>query len=242
MTARAPKAAQRLAREIVATIAETGMRPGDRYLNEADALKRHGVARSTYREALRYLEIQGVVDMRVGPGGGAEIRQPGPDQLASGLALLLQFADAPLRSVLEARRAIEPGMAEMAARAATGEDLAAMGVALADIDAALGDYPRFAEAYHRFWTHFAVASHNPVLALLGPALRTIVDSAGFVPNEPYRSETLGRLRRVHDAIADHDEAAARTAMLDVDLAFLDRLTAGYPRRMEQVVSWSDLTP
>ena len=79
-----------------------------------------------------------------------------------------------------------------------------------------------------------------MLALLGPALRSIVDSAGFVPNEPYRAETLGRLRRVHDAIAAHDERAARTAMLEVDLAFLDRLTTGYPRRMEQVVAWSDV--
>jgi GntR family transcriptional repressor for pyruvate dehydrogenase complex len=238
---RPPKAAQRLAQEIVATIAETGMRPGDRYLNEADAIERHGVARSTYREALRYLEIQGVVDMRVGPGGGAEIRQPGPDQLASSLALLLQFADAPLRSVLEARQAIEPGMAEMAARAATDDDLATMAAALTEIDAALGDYPRFVAAYHRFWTAFADATHNPLLRLLGPALRAIVDSAGFVPNETYRAETLSRLLALHAALMAGSETAARAAMLGVDLAFLDRLTTGYPRRVEQIVAWSDLT-
>jgi GntR family transcriptional repressor for pyruvate dehydrogenase complex len=58
------KAAMRLAQEIVATIYESKMKPGDRYLSEADALAHHRVARGTYREALRFLEIQGVVNIR----------------------------------------------------------------------------------------------------------------------------------------------------------------------------------
>ena len=114
------KAAMRLAQEIVATIYESKMQPGDRYLSEADALQHHRVARGTYREALRFLEIQGVVNIRAGPGGGPEIRRPGWPQLASTVALLLQFADAPMREVLEARTAIEPGVARMAAMVPVG--------------------------------------------------------------------------------------------------------------------------
>jgi GntR family transcriptional repressor for pyruvate dehydrogenase complex len=117
------KAAMRLAQEIVATIYESKMQPGDRYLSEADALQHHRVARGTYREALRFLEIQGVVNIRAGPGGGPEIRRPGWPQLASTIALLLQFADAPMREVLEARTAIEPGVARMAAMYATPRTL-----------------------------------------------------------------------------------------------------------------------
>ena len=102
------------------------MQPGDRYLSEADALQHHRVARGTYREGLRFLEIQGVVNIRAGPGGGPEIRRPGWPQLASTIALLLQFADAPMREVLEARTAIEPGVARMAALYATAQDIEVM--------------------------------------------------------------------------------------------------------------------
>ena len=130
---RTEKASERLALEIVQTIYETKMQPGDHYLSEAEALRTHGVARSTYREALRFLEIQGVIKIRNGPGGGPVISQPGWPHLASSVALLLQFANAPMQAVMEARNAIEPGMAEMAAQNASDDDIAAMERDLADV-------------------------------------------------------------------------------------------------------------
>jgi DNA-binding FadR family transcriptional regulator len=234
------KAAMRLAQEIVATIYESKMQPGDRYLSEADALQHHHVARGTYREALRFLEIQGVVNIRAGPGGGAEIRRPGSPQLASTIALLLQFADAPMREVLEARTAIEPGVARMAALYATPADIKAMAEDLAEIEAEIGNYKKFSPAYLQYWNHLAESTHNAFLMFVSPALRAIVNSAGFVPNEPYRVATLGRLHLIHSAIEKHDVEAATTAMTELELEFFDRLSTGYPRQMERVVAWSDL--
>jgi DNA-binding FadR family transcriptional regulator len=75
-TSRKEKAAVRLAQEIVRAMYENGMRPGDKYFSEAEALQRHRVARATPREALRFLEIQGVITMRAGPGGGSVVGQP----------------------------------------------------------------------------------------------------------------------------------------------------------------------
>ena len=175
------KAAMRLAQEIVATIYESKMQPGDRYLSEADALQHHRVARGTYREALRFLEIQGVVNIRAGPGGGPEIRRPGWPQLASTIALLLQFADAPMREVLEARTAIEPGVARMAAMYATAQDIEAMADDLDEIEAQIGNFKKFSPAYLQFWNHLAESTHNAFLMFVSPALRAIVNSAGFVP-------------------------------------------------------------
>src|SRR6185369_14957329 len=167
------------------------MRPGDRYFSEADALRRHGVARGTLREALRFLEMQGVITVRAGPGGGSMVGRPGWPNLASMLALLLQFDQAPLKHVLEARKVIEPGIAELAARNATPEEVQAMAADLDAIEANLGDFRRFAEFYHRFWCAFAASTHNSVLALLSPALRALINSTGFAPNEVYRTELLG---------------------------------------------------
>jgi GntR family transcriptional regulator, transcriptional repressor for pyruvate dehydrogenase complex len=237
---RTEKASERLALEIVQTIYETKMQPGDHYLSEAEALRTHGVARSTYREALRFLEIQGVVRVRNGPGGGPVISQPGWPHLASSVALLLQFANAPMQAVMEARNAIEPGMAEMAAANADDNDILAMDRDLAEIEETVGNYKRYVVAYMRFWNHLAQSTHNELLAFLCPALRSIVDSAGFVPNELYRLETLKRLRVIHAAIAEHDATGARDAMRNLELEFLNRLTEGYPQQMKRVVAWSDL--
>ena len=56
-----------VARDIVQTMYDQGMKPGDRYLSEADAIRHHKVGRGTYREALRFLESQGVIVMRLAP-------------------------------------------------------------------------------------------------------------------------------------------------------------------------------
>jgi DNA-binding FadR family transcriptional regulator len=234
------KASMVLAREIVQTMYDQKMQPGDRYLSEAEAIRHHKVGRGTYREALRFLELQGVIVMRSGPGGGPEIKQPGWPHLASTIALLLQFAEAPVRTILEARIAIEPGMAEMAAANATEDEIDEMARDLDAMEVEVGNFRRFSESYLDFWQRLAASSHNALLAYLSPALRAIVNSPGYVPDEPYRLELLRRLRSVHAAVADHDGTAAADAMKDLEVEFHRRLTAGYPRQVERVVAWSDL--
>ncbi|GAA4530686.1 hypothetical protein GCM10023096_71700 [Nonomuraea ferruginea] len=219
---------------------DSGMGPGDRYLPEAEAMRRHGVGRGTYREALRFLEHQGLIVMRPGPNGGPEIVQPGWPNLASTVALLLQFAGAPLSSVLDARVMIEPGLAELAARNATDEELAAMAGDLDAIERGLGSYRAFSAAYESYWRHLAESCHNELFAFLSPALRAIVNSAGFVPDERYRAQVLGRLRTVHAAVAARDAQAARDAMRELEEEFGRRLREGYPRQIAQVIDWSDV--
>lgn len=234
------KASMQVAREMVQAMHEQGLRPGDRYLSEADAIKAHGVGRGTYREALRFLEQLGVLVMRSGRGGGPEIARPGDGNLASMIALLLQFAGAPLQAVLDARIAIEPGMAELAAINATAAEIDAMAEVLDTIEEHVGNYRTFSVAYLDYWRALADSSHNALLSFLSPALRAIVNSGGFVPNEPYRLEVLGRLRRIHAAVAAHDPAAARAEMLDLEIEFHRRLTENYPRQVARTVCWADV--
>jgi DNA-binding FadR family transcriptional regulator len=103
-------------------------------------------------------------------------------------------------------------------------------------------YRKFQVAYVKFWGQMARSTKNSVIALLSPALRAIVESAGFVPNELYRAEVLERLRGIYDAVSKHDAVRARTAMTDLEAEFMRRLSTGYPRQMERVVAWSDLDP
>jgi len=237
---RKEKAAVGLAQDIVQAMYESRMKPGDRYLSEAEAQRKHGAARNTLREALRFLEMQGVLSVRAGPGGGPEVGRPGWPHLASTIALLLQFADAPLRSVIEARAVTEPAMVELAARNATDAEIADLAGDLDAVEASLGAFRQFSAAYQRFWLRLAESTHNPLVAILSPALRAIVDSGGFAPNEVYRSEILGRLREIHALIARRDGEAARREMAGLEQSFMERLNEGYPRQMDRVVAWSDL--
>ena len=234
------KASLQLARDMVQTMYDAGMKPGDRYLSEAEGIRVHGVSRGTYREALRFLEHQGVIVLRSGPTGGVEISRPDSGHLASTIALLMQFADAPLRSILEARMAIDPGMAELAAQHATADEIDAMAEELVVMDANLGHYRAWNEAYNAYWHDLAASSHNPLLASLSPALRTIVNSGGFVPNERYRADTVSRLRKLHKTVAAHDSSAARAAMLEIDRSFHERLAEGYPQQYDRVVCWPEI--
>jgi DNA-binding FadR family transcriptional regulator len=225
---------------MVQSIYERGLRPGDHYMSEAEGIAAHGVSRGTYREALRFLEMQGVIVMRAGPAGGVEIGQPDWRNLASTIALLMQFSGASLRTILEARTAIEPGMAVLAARHATDDELAAMATKLTALRASVGAFPVWSRRYHEYWEALATSSHNTLFATLSPALRSIVNSGNFVPDENYRLATQQRLEAIHAAVAARDEAAAHAAMLDLELEFERRLVEGYPREVDRVVRWSEI--
>ncbi len=232
------KSAQRVAREIVRSIYDGGLKPGDKYFSEAEALERHGVARGTLREALRYLQIQGVIEIRPGPGGGHFVAEPGWENLAETLALLLQFAGASTQSLVEARVAIEPSMAELAARHATPEDVERMDDALARLDRHVGDYRPFYAAYNEFWNHVAAATANPFFVFLSPSLRRVTRAAGIIPNEVQQADATARARLVRDAIAAGDAALARARMVDLEQKYLATMMQDYPRQMARTVSFS----
>ena len=64
------RAATRVARNIVSDIQERSLRPGAKLEPEHVMVEQQGVARGTVREALRYLEFQGALRIKAGPGGG----------------------------------------------------------------------------------------------------------------------------------------------------------------------------
>jgi DNA-binding FadR family transcriptional regulator len=238
--ARKEKAAARVAQEIVQTIYDEGLKPGDRYLSEAEALARHGVSRATFREALRFLEFQGVIKVKVGPGGGAVVQRPDWPHLASTFALVLQFAGAPLSAVMAARATLEPRMAEAAATGATAADIAELHDLVEEAEAHLTDAQQFGPAYRAFWTRVAAATGNAVMAMLWPALRMVIDSGGFVPNERYRASLVDRMRALLALIEAGDGPGAASMVAQLDEEFAQRLAELYPRRIERTIAWSDL--
>ena len=85
---RPAKVSELLARDIVAEIASRRARPGDTLPSEASLITRFGVGRGSLREALRILEVEGIITMKTGPGrrrgcGDPRPRRSGPNDVAS---------------------------------------------------------------------------------------------------------------------------------------------------------------
>ena len=79
--ARTPKTSENVARAITRDIIRDGRRPGDLLPSEATMLAQYDVSRESLREALRLLEVQGLVAIRRGPGGGPTVCTVDPANL-----------------------------------------------------------------------------------------------------------------------------------------------------------------
>ena len=82
--------------QIVAQVREAlfakELRPGDFLGTEKDLAERFGVSRIVARDALRTLEALGIVEIKVGAGGGARIAQGNARLFAEALAVQLDLA------------------------------------------------------------------------------------------------------------------------------------------------------
>jgi DNA-binding FadR family transcriptional regulator len=239
VSVRAPKAAVRLAQRIVGEIRRRGLAAGDKLISEERMVARYGVARGTLREALRYLELQGVLRIKSGPGGGPVVARPDAGHLARGLALVLEFAGAPLRALFEARSAIEPGMAAWAARRASEEQLAGLRASLDRQRIHLDDADVFREEVGRFHDGLAAASGNPVFSFLMPALRRIGEGATRALDAGDRRRVLRAHRALLAAVESREPDEAARILESLGRARLEWLERSQARALDRPVSWSD---
>src|SRR5918993_2728857 len=111
------------------------IKPGDFLGTEKDLAARFGVSRIVARDALRTLEALGIVEIRMGKGGGARIAPGNPRLFAEALAVQLDLTGVTAAEVMDAQRAIETLAAELAAEHATPADHARLRRLLAEAEA-----------------------------------------------------------------------------------------------------------
>jgi GntR family transcriptional regulator, transcriptional repressor for pyruvate dehydrogenase complex len=122
-----PVRTRRTFEEAVEQIAERiklgDLRPGDRLPSERDLAGLMQISRPTVREALKMLCDAGVVEVRPGSGGGAFVVS---DRIPAELVERQELRMSEVAGVLEARRLLEPRVAQLAALYATDEDFEAL--------------------------------------------------------------------------------------------------------------------
>jgi GntR family transcriptional regulator, transcriptional repressor for pyruvate dehydrogenase complex len=205
-------------RKVAAAIGERivsrSLREGERLPPETELARQFGVNRSTVREALRELESGGLVKRR--PGSKLmSVSRPQHDVIAEGVSRALVMHDVTFLEVWSALTILEPPIAEAAARARTGDDLANV-MGAAERFATLNTDTAHAVHYAaEFFRCVGRATHNqvlglaqePLLQLLEPSLRVMIDR---VPQA--RSRIATAQKRIVEALGARDAEGARSWM------------------------------
>src|SRR5947207_1735311 len=116
LTRRNLKTSEIVALEMVRDIVAQDLKPGDRLPLESEMLVQYRVSRSSLREAMRLLEVQGLIAIRPGPGAGTVVGRVLPGNLSRTLTLHLHMLGANYDQLLEAWIETEPALARLAAR------------------------------------------------------------------------------------------------------------------------------
>jgi GntR family transcriptional repressor for pyruvate dehydrogenase complex len=192
------------------------LKPGDRLPAESQLAQQFGVGRNSVREAIRQLEMVGIVEVL--QGEGTFVRSPDAGRVAEPFRLVLELSGHSTRQVLEFRRALEPGIAALAAEKATPDQVARL--------AALLEQKVEMQRSHRaqavletdldFHLALAAAANNPLVEDIARALLGLLREfrLQLARQASFSEELTVCERRVLAAVAAHDPAGASEAMHD----------------------------
>lgn len=209
--ARRQKLAELISDDIKRWIATEELDEGERLPNEKTLMELYGCAKGTVREALKILEVEGLITLKTGPNGGAVINQPTMEPASRMLRNFLHFKSLDGHQVYQLRKLLEVELAvSVVGRLGEAE--------LANLEANLGAcsccHPddedqrrqRFLEL--EFHNLLAKACPNPLLAFmcrfLNDMLRDlVVIKKAYVPerkqfdaaNQRYHRELIDAYRR-----------------------------------------------
>jgi DNA-binding FadR family transcriptional regulator len=157
-----------VARAIEDRIIELGWPVGRLIGSEQSLMAEHDASRGVLREAVRLLEHHGTARMRRGPGGGLVIQAPTPYAVRRASSLLLQYQQAGLTELMEARAALELSCLDVVAERIKDPEVSAHLIETLESEA--NPASRDSASFHH---ELAALSGNPALRLFTQTLLEI---------------------------------------------------------------------
>ena len=185
--------------------------PSERVL--AEQLK---VSRSSVREAIRTLELQGLVVSK--HGSGTFVNTQSLDAvttlMTSSLGVGLDALEAQLHDIFEVRHLLEPQLAVLAAQRATPEDVERLSSILVEQQRQIMEGETGVDADTEFHFALATATHNTALVKVVSAVEDVLrQSRDQTLQQPGRSQrSLDSHRHILDMVRAGDHMGARSAM------------------------------
>ena len=191
---------------------------GERLPTEDELAQRYGVSRPSVREALKRLAAQNLVRARRGPSGGNFVVQPSYSELAESLSgaatLLVGMGALDIEEIIEARRTLQKGCADMAIANASSEHFEKLETALSrQEDPTISDED-FCQADVAFHRALVDATGNGMLRFV---MYTVIEALIPVTNMVVtvvreRSDIISLHRRMLDQLKTRDANGLETSL------------------------------
>ena len=198
---------QDIVSQIEALLDRGELHPGDQLPPERALAEQFQVSRASVREALRSLELLGVVETRA--GGGTFVRRTVPEDLARPLSNLIARGHT-LTDVIEVRGLIEPAIAAAAATRITTDELAELRAILTQQAAKVAAGESYADEDTRFHEVIGEAARNELLVTMLGVIWDVLRSS--------REQWLQTNQRAHASIDAHERILTALEAHDPDVA------------------------
>ena len=140
------------------------LRPGTKLPPERELAVHFNVARSSLRQALKVLEIMGVIQQKV--GDGSYLNRDASSVLVVPMEFLFLLDDTSILELTELRFLIEPGLAAKAAERANSDDIALLRQSITDLESSEKDRVKLVASDLLFHRAIFQASGNRLMGRL----------------------------------------------------------------------------
>jgi GntR family transcriptional regulator, transcriptional repressor for pyruvate dehydrogenase complex len=135
--------AEAVARDLEHEILGGGLAPGERLGTKDDLRQRFGVAVATVNEAVRLLEMRGLIEARPGPGGGVFVANSSVRVALKRSGMEAMWGAARYADCLAVRNVLEPIVCRQAATHSADADVRSLRDILAEMERHTADPPKY---------------------------------------------------------------------------------------------------
>lgn len=201
-----------VADQIRKIIVDNQLNVGDRIPTEMELAQQIHVGRGTIREAIKLLEATNVLEIRRGLGTFVADNTGVVDD-PFGFAYMGEEGKL-VRELFDIRLRLEPWIAELAAQAATSEQIAVLRQHQEKVEELIHNGKNHLTEDQELHKSIADCTGNRVLSKLVPVITYSIHTFGRMTNLEMKEGTIITHKAIVDAIANHDPSAARQAMID----------------------------
>ena len=203
---------EEVAHRIQALILERKLKPGDRLPSERELVRRFHVSRGSVRDAIRTLELIGLVSSR--QGRGTAVRELTAESLTVPLSSALARKNDLVAELLDVRQMLEPPLAARAAAYASNEEIAHLQDVLCRQREKARRGELTVEEDSEFHYTIALAARNSVVRRVVDLLMELLreSRARSLQVDGRLKRSLSGHRRILAAIQERDPQAAEEAM------------------------------
>jgi DNA-binding FadR family transcriptional regulator len=194
-------------------IAGGKIRPGDRLPSERDLVEVFKVSRGAVREALRQLELSGLIQRKLGAMGGAFVISAASNAVVNCMRDLFFLGEVSPKDIVEARSALGTAVVRTACERISEEALAALdaNIAAAELAGTEGQRDVQAAIHRQFHVLLAKATGNILMITMMEGLMAITHEfvrAAPPPSDADEKYTLRSRHRLLGHIRKRDADAA----------------------------------